>query len=408
MRGGRIILGLLAVLTVVAVAAGRTDAAGNAAAIAEIQPAAALTGSTIAVIGDYGVNSTAEANVANLVAGWSPAAIVTVGDNYYTSGGSGTGRYDLVVGQYYCGFLKGAASGTYCAGGTADVNRFFPATGNHDYSDGGIGNYTAYFDLPGTELVYRQVVGDVEFFFIDSDLSLRSSTEMNAEKAWLETALGNSTAAWQVVVFHHPPYSSSSTHGSSVAMRWPFGTWGADLVLSGHDHTYERLSSGGLTYVVNGLGGASRYSFGTPLTESVVRYNSNYGAMKLVASSTYLTATFVSIDGTTRDTFSLGTPPAAAPGSFGKGSPASNARNVSRAPTLSWAAATGATGYEYCVDTTVNGSCDAAWISTGTSTTASLSGLLSKKAYEWQVRAANAGGTTYADASRWWKFTTVR
>lgn len=408
MRGGRVVLGFLAVLTVVAIAAGQPDGAGRSATLSDPQPAAALTGSTIAVIGDYGVNTTAEANVATLVAGWSPAAVVTVGDNYYTSGGSGTGRYDLVVGQYYCAFLKGAATGTYCAsGGTADVNRFFPATGNHDYSDGGIGNYTSYFDLPGTELVYRQVVGDVEFFFLDSDLALRSSSEMSAEKAWLETALGNSTTAWQVVVFHHPPYSSSSTHGSSVAMRWPFATWGADLVLSGHDHTYERLSAGGLTYVVNGLGGASRYSFGTPLAESVYRYNSNYGAMKLVASSTYLTATFVSIDGVTRDTFSLGTPPVV-PGAFGKSAPAANAKNVSRAPTLSWTAATDATGYEYCYDTTVNGVCDSGWVSTGTSTTASLSGLLAKKTYEWQVRATAAGGTTYANASRWWKFTTVR
>ena len=75
----------------------------------------------------------------------------------------GSGKYDLVVGKYYCAYLKGAASGTNCAGGTADVNRFFPATGNHDYSDGLIANYTAYFALPGTELVYSQVVGDVEF-----------------------------------------------------------------------------------------------------------------------------------------------------------------------------------------------------------------------------------------------------
>ena len=74
--------------------------------------AAALTGSVVAVIGDYGVDTSAEANVASLVASWNPNAVVTVGDNYYTSGGTGTGKYDLVVGKYYCAFLKGAASGT--------------------------------------------------------------------------------------------------------------------------------------------------------------------------------------------------------------------------------------------------------------------------------------------------------
>ena len=409
MRDGRFLLGFLAGVTVIAIAAGTVEATAPAPSSATIEalPAAAISGSTVAVIGDYGVDTSAEANVATLVAGWNPDAIVTVGDNYYTSGGSGTGKYDLVVGKYYCAFLKGAASGTNCAGGTADVNRFFPATGNHDYSDGGISNYTGYFALPGTELVYRQVVGDVEFFFLDSDLALRSASEMDAEKTWLQAALGNSTTAWQIVVFHHPPYSSSSTHGSSLEMRWPFATWGADLVLSGHDHTYERLSSGGLTYVVNGLGGAGRYAFGSALAESIVRYAANWGAMKLVSTSTYLTATFVSIDGTTRDTFSLGTPPVT-PGAFGKTSPTSNAKNVSRAPTLSWASATDAAGYAYCVDTTLNGTCDATWVSTGTATTATLSGLLSKKNYEWQVRATSTGGTTYANASRWWRFTTVR
>ena len=164
MTGPRLIGALLAAL--VALTFARPSVARVTSAPT---PSVSLAGSTVAVIGDYGVDTTAEANVASLVASWGPAAIVTVGDNYYTSGGSGTGKYDLVVGKYYCAYLKGAASGTNCAGGTADVNRFFPATGNHDYSDGLIANYTAYFALPGTELVYSQVVGDVEFYFIDSE-----------------------------------------------------------------------------------------------------------------------------------------------------------------------------------------------------------------------------------------------
>ncbi|MFM7718128.1 MAG: metallophosphoesterase family protein, partial [Actinomycetota bacterium] len=248
---GRRVLGIAIVLAL---------AAGFGTVVPE-RRAVALAGSTVAVIGDYGVNTTAEGSVATLVAGWNPAAVVTVGDNYYTS--SATGDYDKVVGKYYCAFLKGAGSGTNCAGGTADVNRFFPATGNHDYSDGGISNYTSYFALPGTELVYGQVVGDVEFFFIDSQACLNSGSELSAERTWLQNGIAASTVAWQVVVLHHPPYSSSSSHGSTGAMQWDFVGMGADLVLAGHDHTYERLSVGGLTYVVNGLGGAGRYSFGT-------------------------------------------------------------------------------------------------------------------------------------------------
>ena len=52
--------------------------------------------------------------------------------------------------------------------------------------------------------------------------------------------LAASTAPWKIVYMHHPPYSSSQ-HGSTPGMQWPFENWGASLVLTGHDHTYERI-----------------------------------------------------------------------------------------------------------------------------------------------------------------------
>ena len=61
-------------------------------------------------------------------------------------------------------------------------------------------------------------------------------------------------------------------------MQWPFAQWGADAVMSGHAHDYERIVRDGIVYFVNGLGGASRYSFGTPVTGSAVRYNAEGGA----------------------------------------------------------------------------------------------------------------------------------
>ena len=70
----------------------------------------------------------------------------------------------------------------------------------------------------------------------------------------------HSTSAWQVVYFHLPPYSSGY-QGSVDWMRWPFAAWGADVVLSGHDHLYERLEVDGIPYVINGLGGGPIYPF---------------------------------------------------------------------------------------------------------------------------------------------------
>lgn len=84
---------------------------------------------------------------------------------------------------------------------------------------------------------------------------------------WLQDALGNSTAPWKVVMLHHAPFSSGTSHGSNPRTQWPFQTWGADVVLSGHDHLYERiLKNGGFPYFVNGLGGASIYGFGSAIS----------------------------------------------------------------------------------------------------------------------------------------------
>jgi hypothetical protein len=78
-------------------------------------------------------------------------------------------------------------------------------------------------------------------------------TPTTVQGQWLQNALASSDAEWNIVVFHHPPYASLPGK-TAQWMRWPFRAWGADLVLSGDAHAYERLESGGLTYVINGLG----------------------------------------------------------------------------------------------------------------------------------------------------------
>jgi LasA protease len=97
------------------------------------------------------------------------------------------------------------------------------------------------------------------------------------------------------------------------------------------------------------------------------------------------------------------------PGAFGKTAPANSATGVALAPTLTWAASTSASGYEYCVGTT-SGNCNLIpWTSTGLNTQATLPAntLEGSKTYYWQVRATNAAGTTYANGGTWWAFTTL-
>lgn len=92
---------------------------------------------------------------------------------------------------------------------------------------------------------------------------------------------------------------------------------------------------------------------------------------------------------------------------FGKVSPEYRELDVSLSPTLDWNGAAGADSYDYCIDTNNNKKCDTAWVSTGTLTSADLSGLKGIKTYWWQVRAVNDYGDTYADGDEWWRFKTT-
>src|SRR5207248_125423 len=114
-----------------------------------------------------------------------------------------------------------------------------------------------------------------------------------------------STACFKLVNFHHPPYTTWSG-GSMTEMRWPFPSWGADMVLAGHAHVYERLNAGGFPYIVNGLGGEDLSSFGSSLPSgvtSVVRYNLDFGAMLVTANTSGITYQFYSAGGKLIDTY---------------------------------------------------------------------------------------------------------
>jgi serine protease len=90
-------------------------------------------------------------------------------------------------------------------------------------------------------------------------------------------------------------------------------------------------------------------------------------------------------------------PPApVAPSAFAKSSPANGATGVSRQPTLSWAASTGASSYEYCL---AQGSSCSSYTSVGSATSVKIgNNLRVGRTYTWQVRARNTAGVTPADA----------
>lgn len=260
-------------------------------------PAPALR---VAVIGDYGMAGAPAQAVASLVRSWQPDYIVTTGDNNYPDGAAET--IDANIGQYYQEFIA-PYQGSYGSGATE--NRFFPVLGNHDWNTPGARPYLDYFTLPGNERYYSVVLGPLRVFALSSHLDEPDGVSSDSTQAeWLRQELATATECWKLVVMHHAPFSSG-WHGGSVWMQWPFAEWGADAVLAGHDHHYERIMRDGVPYIVNGLGGAARYRLGIPVEGSAVRFNAEHGALLLEATPNRLTFEFVSVAGEVVDRYTL-------------------------------------------------------------------------------------------------------
>lgn len=236
----------------------------------------------IAVIGDFGSGDDDERAVADLVSSRHPDAIVTTGDNVYGSGG-----YDALVGAYY--------------GDAVARKILYPVPGNHDHEEG-IENYDAYFSYLDGQRDYTVTLGNVSFFMLDGEESLASLDSAHNQAAWLADAVAASDSTYRVVVVHYPPFSSSQ-HGSTPGLQWDYQGMGIDLVLSGHDHVYERIDSGGVTYIVDGTGGKQRYDCGDPVPGSLVCIDSTFGAVFLAPGGDVLHGEFVGVDGTILDEF---------------------------------------------------------------------------------------------------------
>ncbi len=247
-----------------------------------------------AVIGDFGLDGLMMEDVSYLVKGWEPDFVITTGDNNYPDGSADT--IDANIGQYYHEFIY-PYQGTY-GNATADeaktTNRFFPVLGNHDLMSNNGQAYYDYFTLPGNERYYTFTWGNMAFFMLNSMPGEPDGIDADSvQAAWLQEQLAASDVCWKLVVFHHPPYTSDS-RGPYDWMRWPFAAWGADMVLNGHHHTYERLIIDGFPYFVNGLGGGPRYAFGDIVEGSEMQYNLDHGAMLVDATATQMTFQFIS------------------------------------------------------------------------------------------------------------------
>jgi len=206
--------------------------------------AAPASGATrVLALGDFGVGGASQratgAAIERFEATHPAELLVTLGDNDYTRGRSFARNWSESF-----GWLDDA--GVRVAG----------TLGNHDYEAGDRGAYELE-PLGMPRRYYARTVGDAELFLLDSnDVS-------DAQTRWLGRRLRASTARWKIAVFHHPPWACGGHLGhGAVARRWVplFERHGVQLVLSGHDHSYQRFEPvDGVVYVIHGGGGAGLY-----------------------------------------------------------------------------------------------------------------------------------------------------
>jgi len=134
-----------------------------------------------------------------------------------------------------------------------DGVRFYASLGNHDQQSN---RFYAPFNMDG-QRYYTYARKNVRFFVLDSNFL------DPPQVAWLESALKAATEDWKICYFHHPLYSDGARHGSEVDLRVRleplFVKYGVNVVLSGHDHIYERLTpQKGIVYFVSGAAGQLR------------------------------------------------------------------------------------------------------------------------------------------------------
>ena len=229
-----------------------------------------------------------------------PGTVVTLGDNAYPDG---------TLDQF-----------NNCYGPTwgRHKDRTLPSPGNHDYHVAGAAGYYTYFGAAASPLdpgctsncrgYYAYDLGAWHIVALNSEIAMNAGS---AQEQWLRADLAANPKTCTLAYWHKPRFSSGQ-HGNnsgSQALWQALYDYGADVVLNGHDHTYERFApqspigqaepSRGIREFVVGTGGASLYSFPTIQPNSEVRNNTTWGVLKLTLHLDSYDWEFVPIAGQT-------------------------------------------------------------------------------------------------------------
>jgi hypothetical protein len=185
-----------------------------------------------------------------------------------------------------------------------------PSPGNHDYRTAGAAGYFDYFGSnagPAGRGYYSYDIGNWHIISLNSNISMSAGS---TQEQWLRADLAASNKPCTLAYWHHPRFSSGSHHGSSTA---PQPLWqalydaNAEIVISGHEHNYERFApqtptgaadpTRGIREFIVGTGGTDFYPSGTAIANSQVRNTGTWGVLKLTLSANGYSWQFIPVAG---------------------------------------------------------------------------------------------------------------
>jgi len=256
-------------------------------------PPTPIPGSAVLVgAGDIGdCTKTAVTETAKLIDSIT-GVVFTLGDNVYDSG------------------TMAAYTGCYGPNWGRQLSRTRPSVGNHDYSGSSLAAYMTYFASTGAagpdgQGYYSYEAGSWHVLVLNSEIPIGPGS---SQLLWAQSDLAASKAQCTLAYWHEPLFSSAQ-NGPNAFVK---DLWrvlyqaGADVVLNGHDHVYERFDTQdpdgkldrarGIRQFTAGTGGATLYAFGSLHANSQI-HSATHGVLKLTLEGNFYIWEFIPIAG---------------------------------------------------------------------------------------------------------------